>query len=174
MSIVSLVFTLVARARALASAIAPLAVRVLMGHAFFLAGLGKWRHFEGTVEYFTSLGIPAPGANAAFIATLELVGGIALVLGLGTRVFSALLSSTMVVALLTAERAGLIEALTGGERSPTELVPLVYLAFLTVLFAFGAGPLSVDRLIARPLSRSLARWTGAPATNPIAGGAALT
>lgn len=162
MSLVRTAATLLTRARALAEAVAPLAVRVLMGHAFLLAGLGKWRHFDGTVEYFASLGIPMPSANAAFIATLELVGGIALIFGLGTRVFSALLSSTMIVALLTAERAGLVEALTGGERSPTELVPLVYLTFLVVLVTFGPGPLSADRLLRRPLSRRLESWAGAP------------
>ena len=38
------------------------------------------------------------GANATFIATLELVGGICLMLGLGTRIFALLLSGSMTVA----------------------------------------------------------------------------
>src|SRR5436190_13824384 len=83
--------------------LAPLLTRIVIGQAFVQTGIGKWENFHDTVEFFASLGLPAPAANAAFTATLELVGGAALILGLGTNLFAALLSSTMVVALLTAD-----------------------------------------------------------------------
>ncbi|MCW8133831.1 MAG: DoxX family protein, partial [Planctomycetota bacterium] len=81
---------------------APLLTRLALGYAFYQTGSGKWAHIDNTVEFFAGLGIPAPAANAYFVATLELVGGIALILGLGTRLFSLALSSTMVVAMMTA------------------------------------------------------------------------
>src|SRR5690348_13098104 len=105
----------------------PLATRLVFGHAFILTGIGKLKNFDRTVEFFSGLGIPFPAANAGFVGVLELVGGVALVLGLGTRIFAALLSSTMVVALLTADREGLIEAFSGGEKSLTDITPFVFL-----------------------------------------------
>jgi uncharacterized membrane protein YphA (DoxX/SURF4 family) len=92
------------RIAAALSFLAPLLTRLFVGQAFFLTGRGKWQHFENTVTFFTELGIPFPQANAAFVASLELVGGICLIVGLLTRLMSAGLLSTMVVALLTADR----------------------------------------------------------------------
>lgn len=130
-----------------AEPLAPLLTRLLIGHAFILTGLGKWRHFDQTVEFFDGVGIPLPAVNAAFVATLEVVGGLGLVLGAGTRLLSALLASTMVVALLTADRAAFLGALSpGAEQGPTQIQAVVFLAFLAWLVAQGAGPLSLDRL----------------------------
>jgi putative oxidoreductase len=126
---------------------APVATRVVLGHAFILTGLGKWQHFDRTVEFFGSIGIPLPAVNAAFIATLELVGGAALVLGLGVRVVSALLASTMVVALLTADAGRFASAFTRGSQvTPLDVTPLVFLLLLIHLVGFGGGPLSIASL----------------------------
>ena len=127
---------------------APLLTRLVFGVAFFHAGLGKWRHFDQAVAYFTELGIPAPAANAAFVSTLEVVGGLALVLGLLTRVFAALLSSTMIVAILTAERGNFLSSFNlHGETGLTDVVPLVFLLALLGLIAFGPGKIALDHLM---------------------------
>lgn len=83
---------------------APLLTRLLVGITFFYTGQGKLQNLDRTVSFFADQGIPFPAANAVFISSLEFFGGICLILGLGTRIFSALLSSTMVVALLTADK----------------------------------------------------------------------
>jgi putative oxidoreductase len=128
--------------------LAPLLTRLVIGVAFVQTGIGKWQNFHDTVDFFASLGLPAPAANAAFTATLEVVGGAALIVGLGTNLFAALLSMTMVVAILTAERMNLVGALTGsGDHSLTDILPLMFLMPLAWLVAFGAGPLSVDYLL---------------------------
>jgi putative oxidoreductase len=128
--------------------LAPLLTRLVIGQAFVQTGIGKWENFHDTVEFFASLGLPAPAANAAFTATLEVVGGAALILGIGTNLFAALLSSTMVVALLTADRASFIGAVTGnGDQALTDVLPMIFLMPLTWLVAFGAGPLSLDYLL---------------------------
>jgi len=130
--------------------LAPLLTRLVIGHAFVQTGIGKWQNFGDTVDFFRSIGLPAPAANAAFIASLEVVGGIALVLGLGTNLFAALLSSTMVVALLTADRESFVGALTGsGDKTLTDVLPVIFLMPLVWLIAFGAGPLSVDHFLSR-------------------------
>lgn len=127
-----------------------LLTRLLMGEAFFLTGRGKLEHFDNTVQFFTSLGIPMPELNAAFVSRLEFYGGIALVLGLATRLVAAGLASTMVVALLTADKQSFLDALRlSGEQTPTDIVPAVYLLFLLWLVIAGPGALSLDRLIVR-------------------------
>ena len=128
--------------------LAPLITRLVIGYAFFLTGRGKWQDLSKIVAYFTDLGIPLPQANAAFIASLELVGGLCLILGLGTRIFSLLLSSTMVVALLTADKAGFIKNFPDGL---TEVTPVVYGMFLLWLILHGPGLLSLDHLIRKRL-----------------------
>lgn len=130
--------------------VAPLITRLAIGYAFYEAGKGKWGNLENTTGFFESLGIPAPAANAAFVATLELVGGLALMLGLGTRLFALGLSGTMAVALLTAHRSEFYNALRGaGDAGVTDVVPFVYLTLLLWLVCFGPGALSLDRMLAR-------------------------
>lgn len=77
-------------------------LRVVLGLIFAAHGLQK---FQGglsyTAGYFDSLGIP--GFMAYIVAIIELVGGIALIVGLGTRIVGALLAIIMVVAIFTAK-----------------------------------------------------------------------
>jgi putative oxidoreductase len=125
---------------------APTLTRLLIGVAFIFTGRGKLMNLDRTIAFFTDLGIPFPAANAVFISCLELVGGACLVLGLGTRIFAALLSSTMVVALLTADRGTWVSKFPA---DLTDVTPVVYLLFLIWLVLYGAGPVSLDRLIGR-------------------------
>ncbi|TMQ11003.1 MAG: DoxX family protein, partial [Deltaproteobacteria bacterium] len=82
--------------------IGPLLVRLIVGIAFVLTGWGKLHSLDNVTEFFTDLGIPLPHANAVFVSTVEFVGGLLLILGLGTRIAAALLIGVMTVALLTA------------------------------------------------------------------------
>lgn len=140
------------RLAALLAFLPPLLTRLLIGQAFFQAGRGKLQNFDGTVGFFTELGIPFPELNAAFVARLEYYGGMVLILGLATRLVAALLSTTMVVAILTADRQTFVSALLGrGEAGLTDVVPFVFLLFLAWLVIYGPGRLSLDHPIARRL-----------------------
>jgi putative oxidoreductase len=128
----------------------PLVTRLVLGHAFYLTGKGKLDNIDNVVAFFTSLGIPNPALNAAFVSRLEFYGGMLLVAGLLTRFVAAGLASTMVVALLTADRESFVAAIRGtSEAGPTDVVPFVYLVFLSWLVIYGPGLLSLDALIAR-------------------------
>lgn len=128
----------------------PLATRLLIGQAFFLTGRGKLENFANTVAFFTDLGIPMPELNAAFVSRLEYFGGMLLIAGLGTRIVAALLGSTMVVALLTADKASFLDAFfMRGDAGLTDVVPVVYGLFLLWLIVYGPGKLSLDTLLAR-------------------------
>ena len=138
------------RLAAVLAFLAPLATRIVVGWAFYLTGSGKWAHFDNTVTFFTELGIPFPQANAALVATLELVGGIGLILGLFTRLFATGLATTMVVALLTADKERFLESWSSAsDVSPTDISSFVFLLFMLWLALYGPGLLSLDALLAR-------------------------
>ncbi|MFN0207077.1 MAG: DoxX family protein [Planctomycetota bacterium] len=128
--------------------IAPILTRLIVGSAFIAAGYGKLQNLERTTQFFTNLGIPAPGIQAPFIAGLEFAGGIALIVGFGTRIFSALLAATMTVAIATAHREEFINAVKfSGDKTPIDVTPVYYLLPLGWLIVAGAGAMSIDRLL---------------------------
>jgi putative oxidoreductase len=136
---------------ALARRLAPLGptlARLTVGLVFIGTGWGKLHTLPDVTDYFASLGIPAPGLNARIAATTEFVGGLLVLVGLGTRVAVLPMAFTMVIAILTAKR--------GDIHGLTDLVGFEEWSYL-VLFAWlalaGAGPLSLDRLIAPRLDR---------------------
>lgn len=123
-------------------------IRLYWGWQFMTNGWGKLHHLDKIAGFFGSLNIPLPGVAAPCIATLECVGGILLILGLGTRLVAFLLSCNMLVAFWTADH----DAFTGIFRDPDKFVvadPFSFLFASLVCLAFGAGFLSLDALIQR-------------------------
>ncbi|MDX1697819.1 MAG: DoxX family protein [Thiohalobacterales bacterium] len=80
----------------------PLALRIYLAPVFILAGSNKLAYAEHLGPYFASLGIPAPEIMVYVAALTELLGGIALLVGLAVRWFALPLMFTMVVAAVTA------------------------------------------------------------------------
>jgi putative oxidoreductase len=119
--------------------------RAAVGAMFCGSGFRKLGNLEGFVETFRRLGIPAPELQAPFVATLELVGGAALVLGLATRPFAALLAFTMIVAIATdrLESAGVADWLDFLYLNEW----LLLLLLLWLVFA-GGGKASLDAVLA--------------------------
>src|SRR6202789_1312816 len=81
-----------------------LSVRLYWGFQFAQTGWGKLHHLAKITGFFARLNIPFPGFNAPFIASLEFVGGILIVLGLFSRPIAFLLACNMFVAYWTADR----------------------------------------------------------------------
>ena len=76
--------------------IALLVLRLVLAAVFITHGYAKVFHmgFSGVSGFFTSLGVPMSGVAGPFVALVELVGGIALLFGVFTRVFGFLLPAT--------------------------------------------------------------------------------
>jgi len=115
-------------------------LRVVLGFIFFIHGFVKFQGGIGnTAGFFDSLGIP--GFLAYVVAFIELVGGIALILGIGTRVVSLLLALIMVGAIFTAKLpAGL---LGNGQAAGYEL-DLALLAMAIYFVLANKSALSLD------------------------------
>jgi putative oxidoreductase len=135
--------------------LAPLLTRLVVGWGFHVTGHGKLQDLGKVTGFFSSLGIPFPHANAAFVSSLEFFGGLCLVFGLGTRIFAFLLSGSMVVALLTADRPDFIQKFP---PDPTDVTSFTYLLFLIWLVLYGPGPISIDYFLSKWLG--LNRKTG--------------
>jgi putative oxidoreductase len=140
-----------------------LLTRLVVGFAFYDSGGGKLNNMDNTVSFFTDLGIPYPELNAAFVSRLEYYGGMLLLAGALTRIVALLLSSTMIVALLTADREGLVGALTRtSEIGLSDIAPLVLGVLLSWLVIRGPGAISVDAIFKRLLGTEPPPGPGVP------------
>jgi putative oxidoreductase len=70
------------------------------GQKLFVFGLG------GIADYMGKLGLPLPLVCAAIVITVELLGGLAILLGVFARLAGALLAFEMVVAIMVARWHG--------------------------------------------------------------------
>ena len=125
---------------------APLSLvgRLLLALLFIPAGFSKIGGFAGTVGYITSAGLPAPTLAAIVAIVVEVLGGLALAFGVGTRV------AALALALFTAVAAfgfHAFWAVPADQQFMQQLLFYKNIAItggLLVLAAFGAGAWSVD------------------------------
>ncbi len=119
-------------------------LRVTLGFLFAAHGWQKFNEWTiaGTQASFAKMGVPAAEIAAPAVAVLELGGGIALILGVLTRIVALLLTLDMLGALFLVHASAGVFAATGGY----ELVLLLAAAALAMALT-GAGRISVDRAL---------------------------
>lgn len=124
--------------------LAPLFARLVAGYVFMLSGWGKLQNLPAVTENFVGWGIPFPQFMTPLVSGIEFVGGLFLLLGLLTRISAGALGVTMIVAIRSAKwgEVDSLETFLGFEETS-------YLAIFLWLAIAGAGPLSLDRLLAR-------------------------
>lgn len=118
--------------------------RVLLSLLFITSGIRKIGGFDGTVGYIASKGLPLPQVAAAGTIFIEVVLGIALLIGFKARL------SALVIAAFTIAASVIFHPYWA---VPAEQVMMQQINFyknlsivggLLFVAAFGAGPLSVD------------------------------
>jgi putative oxidoreductase len=133
-------------------ALAPYAhtfLRVLVGITFLLHGLPKLQGLAGFTGFVGSLGFPLPGVFAIIVAALEVIGGLLLIVGLGTRWVSLLFVIEMLITTLLVKlpNAGFIAPQS--QPGVGAELDLLLLAAALILLAHGSGPLSIERNVLR-------------------------
>ena len=136
----------------------PLPLRLVIGSGFMVHGWAKLsRGPEGFAKLLEHIGAPLPELTAWASTILELLGGLAILVGAFVAVASVPLIVMMLVAMFTVHlRYGFSSVNTIGLTAdgpqfgpPGYEVNLLYIAGLLTLILGGAGALSVDRLLAR-------------------------
>jgi putative oxidoreductase len=130
------------------------ALRLTLGIIFLAHGAQKTLGlfggygFSGTMHFFTNvMHIPAPLAFVAIMA--EFAGGIALILGLASRLAALSIAVTMVVAIVMVNaQNGLFMNWFGTQKGEGIEYHLLAIAVALPIIVRGSGALSIDRLLA--------------------------
>jgi putative oxidoreductase len=117
-------------------------MRTVLGAVFVYHGWWKVINFDLNVNFFAKLGIPLPLISSAATASVELIGGAALILGIGVAFAAIPLAIIMAVAILTVHLAAGFALPNGYEFA------LTLLAATLAQGALGAGAFSLENLIA--------------------------
>ncbi len=128
-----------------------LAVRLYWGWQLIGTGRGKLSDIGKVIQFFTDLGIPAPAVNAYFVSGLEFVGGILLILGLGSRLIALLMTGNMLVAYITTDREALFSIFSSPDKF-TGAAPYTFLFASLIVLIFGPGRFSLDAWLGRKRS----------------------
>ena len=157
---------------------ANLLIRLMAGSVFFWEGLMKFAFLNQGEGRFTKLGFPFPVFTAHFVGGLEIVGGIMLMLGLGTRLIAIPFIVEMLVAMLSTKPGIFLGT------SPLPLPPAPpqtglwavlheirseYAQLMSCLFLLlsGPGPLSLDAtLLSEEEEEGRPTSAGAPVVRP--------
>jgi len=134
-------------------------LRLMAGSVFFWEGIMKFVFVNQGVGRFTKLGMPFPELTANFVGSLEIVGGLMVVFGIGTRLIAIPFIIEMIVAMLSTKismylgtfplplpssppQVGIWAVL---HEIRSEYAQIIIMIFLLLN---GPGPISVDKHLA--------------------------
>ncbi|MEV4108807.1 DoxX family protein [Nonomuraea sp. NPDC049695] len=123
-----------------------LLARIAIGVIFLVHGYQKFATMgiPGTTKFFESAGIPLASVAAPAVAVLEVVGGLALILGAALPIAGTLLALDMVGAIVFVHGSAGFSAGEGGY----EFVLALAAASLAIGFTRG-GALALDSVLGR-------------------------
>jgi len=125
------------------------------GYRFTLAPGGH----ANFVHMLTTVGLPAPELSAWAVGLLELLGGLALVVGAFVTLAAFLTGFEILVRLsvIFLMGKGFPQPLSGQPPLPNYEMNLMYLACLVVLIIAGPGKFSVERYLKLRQARELSK-----------------
>ena len=118
--------------------------RIAIAALFLPAGLNKLMGMEGVTSYFTSLGLPVVAVLVWVVIAIEVLGGVALILGYKTRLVAIGLAIFTVLASIVGHAFW---------AAPVDAAFIAQLLFfknmavtggLLILASSGAGSISID------------------------------
>jgi putative oxidoreductase len=141
---------------------APIPLRLIVGLGFLQHGVAKLSRgpqvFAGVLQ---ALGVPNPHLMAWLTISVEILGGVAILLGAFVALASIPMAAVMLVAIFTVHlpygfSSIKLISITAGHPNfgpPGYETALLYLACLAALVVAGAGPFSVDALLHKVLAK---------------------
>jgi putative oxidoreductase len=145
--------------------LAPIPLRLIVGYGFMEHGFAKAaRGFDAFPAILFAIGVPAPHLLGWLTIMVEILGGLAVLLGALVPLASIPMAIVLLTAMFTVHlpygfSSIKLQAITatGAQFGPPGYeTDLLYLACLAALVLGGSGPLSIDRFLAnRPSERRL-------------------
>jgi len=135
----------------------PVPLRLIVGYGFLAHGFAKLANGpDAFAIILQTMRVPAPHLMAWLVILVELVGGLAVILGAFVTVFSIPMAAVLLVAILTVHlpygfsSIKLLAFTSAGAQfgPPGYETDLLYLACLVALVLGGSGPLAIDGFIA--------------------------
>jgi putative oxidoreductase len=142
---------------------APLPLRLIVGYGFMEHGFAKLaRGSEAFPTILQALGVPAPHLMGWLTILVEILGGLAVLLGALVPLASIPMAAVLLVAIVTVHlpygfSSIKLQAVTtaGAQFGPPGFeTDLLYLACLAALVLGGSGPLAIDSLWQRQRDQS--------------------
>ncbi|HEY4067262.1 MAG TPA: DoxX family protein [Burkholderiaceae bacterium] len=129
----------------------PLALlgRILLSLMFITAGYGKLTHFDGTAGYIAAHGLPMPPLLTALTICVELLGGLAILLGFWTRYAAIVLAGFSILAGIFFHNYWALPADQVANMQIHFWKNVSIAGGFVSLAAFGAGAFSIDAKMAR-------------------------
>ena len=137
---------------------APIPLRLIVGYGFMEHGFAKLaRGLDAFPAILQALGVPAPHLMGRLTILVEIVGGLAVLLGALVPLASIPMAAVLLVATITVHlpygfSSVKLQAVTaaGAQFGPPGFeTDLLYLACLAALVLGGSGPLAIDGLLAK-------------------------
>ena len=137
---------------------APVPLRLIVGYGFLEHGYAKLSHGpERFAAILHGLGVPAPDFMAWLTIVVELLGGLAVLLGAFVTLASVPMAIMLLTAMFTAHfqygfsSIKILAVTSAGAQfgPPGYEVDLLYLACLASLVLGGIGPFSVDSFLSK-------------------------
>lgn len=140
---------------------APLPLRLIVGYGFMAHGFAKWsKGPDAFAAILQAIGVPAPHVMAWLTILIELIGGLAVLLGAFLWIVGLPMAAILLVAMFTVHLQYGFSSIklmavtaTGAQFGPPGYeVDLLYVACLATLVLGGSGPLALDSLFERTSS----------------------
>ena len=137
---------------------APIPLRLIVGYGFMEHGFAKLaRGPDAFPAILQALGVPAPHLMEWLTILVEIVGGLAVLLGALVPLASVPMAAVLLVAMITVHlpygfSSIKLQAVTaaGAQFGPPGFeTDLLYLACLAALVLGGSGPLAIEGLLAK-------------------------
>jgi len=137
---------------------APIPLRVIVGYGFMEHGFAKLaKGPDAFANILQAIGVPGPHFMAWSTILVEILGGLAVILGAFVTLASLPMAAVLLVAMFTVHLPYGFSSIkliavtaTGAHFGPPGYeVNLLYLACLSALVLGGSGPLAIDGLITK-------------------------
>ena len=125
--------------------------RVLIAAIFLISGFAKLTDTAGTVGYMEAQGIPGAYALAIIAGLAEVLGGLAILFGLLTRIGAFGLILFMIPTTLIFHAFWTMDGMEAKTQMGNFVKNLAVIGGLALLVANGAGRFSIDARLRRPI-----------------------